>query len=411
MLLQQLTRTANKTWATGFFLTGLTATMATSLYPAAAGADPLRLEAEMGEVKLRLSGRFMHDTLLTSSLDSRYETRHDWRRARLGVRANFSDDWRFRASADFPDGDADLRDLRFDYRGWPLHLSMGRMQEPFGMSENGSSNHLPMMERPLASGLGPSYGTGIKTSLRGRTWGLSTGLFGPDLFGLRLADSDSDNDRAINVRGTWRAFRSKETLLHVGASLSGRNPADDRTRTNTLMETTLVSRPRVSHPRIGDVDRKRLTGLEMGLRRGPALVQAEYIRSDIERYTTGRATFDGYYVQASWALTGERRRYSVRNGVFGGIDPKRPLTAITPDIWKTGAWEVAAGYSYLNLRDADVDLDGDIDGERGETMSLGLNWYPNANTRLMFNVLHVEEEKSSSTDSETILQMRAQVFF
>ena len=167
----------------------------------------------------------------------------------------------------------------------------------------------------------------------------------------------------------------------------------------------------ISHPRIRDADRYHLTGLEFALRQGPRLLQAEYLRADIDRNNTGDATYYGYYVQGSWALTGEKRKYRTRSGGFGGLSPARPLTSLNPRFWQSGAWEVAARYSYLDLRDTDVDLDGDIDGEQGKVLSAGVNWYPVANARFMLNTLRITEDSGSNTDNDTVIQLRAQVFF
>ena len=47
-----------------------------------------------------------------------------------------------------------------------------------------------------------------------------------------------------------------------------------------------------------------------------------------------------------------------------------------------GAWQVAARYSYADFND------NDIMGGIGESVSFGLNWLWNENTRLQFNYLH-----------------------
>ena len=74
--------------------------------------------------------------------------------------------------------------------------------------------------------------------------------------------------------------------------------------------------------------------------------QGEYFNFNIKRTAGGDAEFNGGYVQASYALTGESRRYSESNGAFGGINPRKPFLMGTGN-W--GAWELAARYSYANL--------------------------------------------------------------
>ena len=64
---------------------------------------------------------------------------------------------------------------------------------------------------------------------------------------------------------------------------------------------------------------------------------------------------DGWYVGASWILTGQSREYE--GGRFRGVDTGG-----------TGAWESTARYSTIDLNDA-----GEQGGEPAN-MLLGLNW-------------------------------------
>ena len=56
----------------------------------------------------------------------------------------------------------------------------------------------------------------------------------------------------------------------------------------------------------------------------------------------GDPHFSGYYVQASWALTGETRPYDHGCGCFGELQPSAPFTFKHGG---TGAFEVGARYS------------------------------------------------------------------
>jgi phosphate-selective porin OprO/OprP len=74
-----------------------------------------------------------------------------------------------------------------------------------------------------------------------------------------------------------------------------------------------------------------------------------------------------------------------------------------------GAWEVAAGYDYIDLND------GVITGGRASTAKFGLNWYPNSHFRVMSNFVHVLDLNSKArgfNDADLdIFEMRAQVDF
>ena len=106
-------------------------------------------------------------------------------------------------------------------------------------------------------------------------------------------------------------------------------------------------------------------------------------------------SFDGWYVQASWILTGESKGYSTATGSFTPPKPNDPFTLDGPG-W--GAWELAARYSDLDLNDNTENADNVITAWTGASTktypyyntvrggdqkiaTLGINWYPNSVVR------------------------------
>jgi phosphate-selective porin OprO and OprP len=79
-------------------------------------------------------------------------------------------------------------------------------------------------------------------------------------------------------------------------------------------------------------------------------------------------------------VTGERRGYG--NGIFRGLTPGGP---------DRGAWELAARYSTLDLEDAG------FQGGRQDNVTLGVNYYANANVRFMLNYILVDVSDSGAT--------------
>jgi len=78
-------------------------------------------------------------------------------------------------------------------------------------------------------------------------------------------------------------------------------------------------------------------------------------------------TFTAVYVFASYALTGERRRYAERTGTIGRIQPKRELGSGSGGL---GAFEIAFRFSHIDLNDEQV-----TGGELTD-LSFAFNWYP-----------------------------------
>ena len=114
--------------------------------------------------------------------------------------------------------------------------------------------------------------------------------------------------------------------------------------------------------------------------------------------------FSGWYVYATWYLTGESRaasyqtypkEYTQPSG-FGQIKILHPLSA---GGW--GAWEVAARVDELNLNSGGflvTDLatgfnnppnTRNIQSGRETNLTLGLNWYPDKGVRFMANWVSV----------------------
>jgi len=130
---------------------------------------------------------------------------------------------------------------------------------------------------------------------------------------------------------------------------------------------------------------------------GPFSLQGEYIHSAVDSEQAGDPDFSGFYAYASYFLTGEHRPYKNTAGKFSRVKPKKNFGAGGP-----GAWELAARYSHLDLNDED------IEGGELDDITVGLNWYLNPNTRIMWNYVHTDLDGVGDADA---FQMRAQVDF
>jgi phosphate-selective porin OprO/OprP len=99
-------------------------------------------------------------------------------------------------------------------------------------------------------------------------------------------------------------------------------------------------------------------------------------------------------VQGSWILTGETRPYDVANGAFQAPRPFTPFSSAGG----LGAWELALRFSRLDL-DFHSGVPGtgaSADAARGgvqDIWSFGVNWYINANVKVMLNWLHVDVDR------------------
>ena len=140
-----------------------------------------------------------------------------------------------------------------------------------------------------------------------------------------------------------------------------------------------------------DVIHQYIGALEIAGARGSFMFRGEFFGAMWERTLVEDPVFRGFYVQASWVLTGEEFKYT--QGKFVRIRPQNPR----------GAWEVAVRFSRVDLNDLDVK------GGEEKNLSIGLNWYsPGNQFRMMSNLIFVRTDEYAGNESPTIIQIRAQ---
>jgi phosphate-selective porin OprO/OprP len=214
-----------------------------------------------------------------------------------------------------------------------------------------------------------------------------------------VGESTTDDEGfGVGARLTYAPWATDTGALHLGIAASMESPqlGNDTARFRARPEANVDGSRLIDTGNIANVDDITKYGLEAALVQGPFSLQTEYLQASVAR-TAGNpdADFDGYYVLGSWFLTGESRPYSAKSGSFGRVKPAAG----------SGAWEVAARYSNLNLND------GVIAGGEMDNWTLGVNYYMNANARLMFNYVVVDTDDNAGNDDPSIFLMRAQVDF
>jgi phosphate-selective porin OprO/OprP len=125
---------------------------------------------------------------------------------------------------------------------------------------------------------------------------------------------------------------------------------------------------------------------------GRLSILAEYInfsRVLADRNTIGRSTQRGYYVNASYYLTGES---DFKGNGFQGYATTEPLKPFIPSkgLYGPGAIQIAAQYAELNVGDGDFArgfADPTRFTNRMEQVMVGINWWPNRYTRLSFDYM------------------------
>lgn len=362
-------------------------------------SDGLRYRGERLEIDI--GGRLHLDAGRVRAVEDGEVVRSLWRgavrRARIEFAASLDGQWHAVADLELADPQAPIADLMLGYSGERLALSVGHMEEPFGLEELIGSNDLPLMEQSLASALVPGRNLGAVVGARGERWSAVLGAFGGDIH-----DRPFERDGfALAARGTLAPILEDERVLHLGLAANHRRFPRPRDLSFTAGAETDLADVELAE---GEREVRGVTrlGLEAAYAHGPFRVQGEWMRAIGERPGERRARIDGGYVLASVLLTGGSYSYSVAPdprlgtgyGVFGG-----PASVDGP----VGAVELVGRWSTLDL--------SRFDGRRVEAITAGLNWYATDNLRVMANVTDARTRGSGEKKRVRVWQMRLQLTF
>lgn len=268
----------------------------------------------------------------------------EMRRARLAINGN-NGPWEFRLEAEFA-GTATLTDAYGAWRG-PVTITVGNFKLPYSLESLMSDKNLAFMERSLSSAFIPVRAPGLMLSDSATYGSWAVGLFGEPLSTATPPGSSAntataaadDEGGGISARGTWTPLLADGPTLHLGTSLHYRLPTQSGSGSNPTLRLSskpeanqfadrLVSTGNIS----GDVRAHGLAALEVAAAFGPVLAQAEYSLATIARDKAPDLEFEGGYVQAAWAITGERRAYKVDKGVFEGIRRRKAWPGKWPPV-------------------------------------------------------------------------------
>lgn len=125
--------------------------------------------------------------------------------------------------------------------------------------------------------------------------------------------------------------------------------------------------------------------------------------SSVQAVQPSNNTFNGWYVQGSWVITGESHVYSPATASFGAPKPAKNFS-LKDGTW--GAFEFAARFSDLNLNSHKGATDNVITGWTGanrtytyyntvrggdqKIFSVALNWYLNPVIRVAMQYQHID---------------------
>ncbi|NJN14123.1 MAG: hypothetical protein HC813_00160 [Planctomycetes bacterium] len=354
----------------------------------------------------KLGGRFMLDSYWKSSDDfgDDEEIVGDgvgFRRLRLESAGTIYRNVEFLVQVELAKSEVEIKDVFLEIQDVPFvgMIRVGHFKEPIGLEELTSSKSINFMERSVPTNcFAPSHNVGLAVGdsafEKHMTWIL--GIFrDTDANGTQV--EDGGYQLTLRVTGLLLENKDKGTLLHLGFSFSARDPEDNeyrvRARPNTGFGDRLVDTGTLT------VDGVNILGFEAAFVWNSLRVQGEFFLADLsdafdDGSPLGDATLSGFYVMAAFWLTGETHSY--KSGVFGSPSPKKNF--LRGSGW--GAWEIAVRFDSVDLND------GLVAGGEMTTITGGLNWHLNPNTRILFNVVFADID---AVGELTIFQTRFQL--
>jgi phosphate-selective porin OprO/OprP len=381
-------------------------------------------EIRDGQQRFKIRGRFQYD-IYSNEWDVAAEdgTRSYVRRAFLGAQGRLSDRWRYKidfvlnpgaAEGDATGGqDVAVDDAYLEYAGDFFSFVIGENNVTSPLEDRISSLDTPFIERSsFINAFGYGRAAGLAFLLAGSNWMGTVGVYG-DSLNNQDANFNLNEQTSFSGRFTWApvygATPDSYTLVHLGVSARRRYQGDDavfryRTRPLNGRGTRWID---AGSGASGESD--TTLGAELAVQYNAFGIQAEYSYLEGEEApATGGSSFsyDGYYVDAYWSITGESRAYRGNQGWFGPIVPLHP---INEGGW--GHWMLSARYDFLDLSDTVGSA-----ATRGEqtAWALGLDWVPLDHVRFKLNYALSDMDRTgpAATDDEAqVVTLRTQFDF
>ena len=338
-----------------------------------------------------------------------FSSGNNFRRARFGFDGTAFGDWAYTFIYDFGGSGTEASTIAsayIQYNGFgPVHIKAGAYPAPESLDDATSASDLLFLER--------AQPTDMARSMAGADGRDAATIFyyDPNFFaaasytgGVVGDAANFDEQQAAVGKLAYRFDLGEDTNFVLGADVTDIFKfADAAAGGNTPTPIRFRERPElnVDSQSIRLIDTSSITadsaweyGLEAAGNVKNLYAQGGYFGYGAERHASTLADpdFNGWYVQASWVLTGESKKYKPELGAYGIPKPDQNFTL---DKGGLGAWELAARYSDLDLNyNAGVaghaTPTGGIRGGDQRIWSAGVNWYPNPVLRFMLDYQHVD---------------------
>lgn len=336
------------------------------------------------------------------------------RRVRLRAFGDIRPDTRYVVDLDFAaSGHPSFRDVFLGFRNVPgvQNAAFGYYKQPFSMDGESSGQELLLLERQSPFAFVPFRQTGFGVNGTDQhetiTYSGSLYTFPTNSFGVGTGDG-----LAASTRLTVLPFVDDASgrLIHLGIGYSIGNPSDSTVEYQAEPGFFVVD---PAAPDVGPVPPFVDTGaiptrlfqllnFEFAMAWGPFRWQSETRFAFVDQIGGPGLAFSGSYFQLGLILTGERPDYDRSRAVFHRVVPDKPFDFSGGG----GAWELAAGWSVIDLDDRN------ITGGKMYAPIVGLNWYLSEFTRFMLNLSPIVlDDPAFGTSHAFLIGTRVQASF
>ncbi len=320
-----------------------------------------------------------------------------FRRLRFGVQGDIGDTMLYKVAMDWATPkDPSMKDAYIGWKELPYlqTVLLGNQKRPYGLDTLNSSRYNVFMERPYhvdafnqdARRVGvQSYGLS-----ENQAWNWRYGYFIMDDLqkaGLQYTDNYQSEFAGRLANTIWYDESSGgRGYAHWAVSGSAAFPGGGP-------DGRFLTRPEARTVKkwfdTGDLKnwkRYQLVGLEGVVNVGALQVVGEYQHANVQRTAGSELDVGGYYVYASYFLTGEHTPWERKSGTLGRVKPFENFFLVNKCCggrgggW--GAWQIAARYSHADFSDQG------ILGGVGDSMTFGLNWWWTPYSRMQFNYIY-----------------------
>ena len=362
------------------------------------------LESKKGygsfDYRYRFGAQFSYDMAYVNEADISYDE-DDWRRVRAFHKGSFFDETLFYEIEYSFLGEGAYKDVLIGYENnfnsinTKYRVKIGNIKIPFSLETYTSSKYTMFMERSLndAFSMGRKLGGELLLSTK-------LGDSRINLFLATFTNSINEKiDSEVNMPGyatrlTYAYKINENHLLSLGGAFLYQDIKEENIKFKQGAESKFILNKYVA-TKVKNIYNTKKTNMEFLYINNKLSIQSEYSKIVVDSQND-IYSFDAYYIQGSYFLLGNGRKYKFNSSTLGNVKPL-----------KGGALEVAFRYDYINLSD---DGKTGLKPENGGTQidyTYGLNWYLSKEFKVTLNYIVAQPDSEDYDGLYQVVQARA----